>query len=110
MYLNHYSYILVQLTQYDSQQNSVITPASPLTQAFAQTTSPRPDMGGYLTASSRTHDHHLYHSAHSGTSPTRTLWTWNATGLFTVILIKYYFKVKHFYKQILLLKTQQHPE
>lgn len=61
---------LVQLTQYGSQQNPVVTPASPLTQAFTQTTSPRLDVS-YMNASSRTGiaPEHLFHNGHTAASP-----------------------------------------
>ena len=63
----------VQLTQYGSHQNTVVTPASPLTQVFTQqATSPRPDLGAYLTTSNRNalnHDTQLYHGQHTAASP-----------------------------------------
>jgi len=66
-YDHHNSYSTVQLTQYGSpHQNTVVTPASPLTQVFTQTSSPRPDLGAYLTTSNRNgHETQLYHSQHS---------------------------------------------
>lgn len=69
-YDQHNVYSNVQLTQYGSQQNPVVTPASPLTQAFTQTTSPRLDVS-YMNASSRTGiaPEHLFHNGHTAASP-----------------------------------------
>jgi len=66
-YDQHNVYSSVQLTQYGTQQPSpVVTPSSPLAQAFSQTNTPRLDVGAYLNASSRTD--HLYHNGHAAST------------------------------------------